>query len=50
MPPGTNAREELFEMFTPTAAATLTPPLDVDALGAVPAPPDPCPAPATESA
>src|SRR5467141_2869314 len=36
-------------MFTPTAAATLTPPLDVDALG-VEVPPDPRPGPATVSA
>ena len=40
IPPGTNAREELFEMLIPTAAATLTPPLEVDALGVEPAPPE----------
>ena len=39
-PAGTYAREELFEMLIPTAAATLTPPLEVDALGVEPAPPE----------
>ena len=40
MPPGTKAREELFAIVMPTAAATLTPPLEVEALGVEPAPPE----------
>ncbi len=50
MPVGTYAREELFEMLMPTAAATLTPPLEVDEDGVEPAPPESWPAPAVESA
>ncbi len=41
IPPGTKARDELLAIEMPTAAATLTPPLEVDALGVEPAPPEP---------
>ena len=41
MPVGTYARDELLAIEMPTAAATLTPPLEVDALGVEPAPPEP---------
>ncbi len=40
MPVGTYARDELLAIEMPTAAATLTPPLEVDALGVEPAPPE----------
>ena len=50
IPVGMIARDELFEIVIPTAAATLIEPLDVSEDGVEPAPPESWPEPARESA